>query len=364
MRTRMTKFTQNKIGLLEYPAKARIKLKPLIDVKTKYKLRISLAHIANSVALIGILSTYGIPHLRTLGLAIGLPVIIFGLYFLWRQYQLMAREDIAQQHSYYEWGNVTPPNNKQLEALQLIAFSRYKNGLWTDTLETEPAEIRVRHIPDFRKKLDALTINTIEQEIGLWVDDWGMSTVKKYHSLYDKLLAGLHTELLLRDLEAYPNWKDRIVELTDISEAYFDSCFNVENSKPQKFIWAWDLWRAISLTSGAYMCGFISEKEAWERIYKVSDICHYLFNNIDDFLRNMRMGHAYWCNAEKSSYERKLQVEHYLNPRKETKRLVHSAKWTKTNGVNLPENMKDSFKAVLEEYKGKKNTVGFKSNQD
>ncbi|MFK7813063.1 MAG: hypothetical protein AB8B59_11250 [Maribacter sp.] len=179
MRTRITKFTQNKIGLLEYPAKARIKLKPLIDVKTKYKLRISLAHILNSVALIGILSTYGIPHLRTVGLVIGLPVIILEVYFLWRQYQLMARENIAQQNSYYEWGNVTPANHKQLEALRLIAFSRYKNGLWTDTLESEPAEVSVKHIPDFRKKLDALTIHTIEQEIGLWVDAWGMSTAKK-----------------------------------------------------------------------------------------------------------------------------------------------------------------------------------------
>ncbi|MFK7813065.1 MAG: hypothetical protein AB8B59_11260 [Maribacter sp.] len=75
------------------------------------------------------------------------------------------------------------------------------------------------------------------------------------------------------------------------------------------------------------------------------------------------MGHAYWCNAEKPSYERKLQVEYYLGPAEGTERLVHSAKWTKTSIANLPENMKDSFKAVLEEYKGKKNTIGFKSNE-
>ncbi|MFK7813064.1 MAG: DUF1266 domain-containing protein [Maribacter sp.] len=75
----------------------------------------------------------------------------------------------------------------------------------------------------------------------------------------------MHTELLLRDLDAYPDSKDRIVELTDVSEAYFDSCFDLKNTEPQKLIWAWDLWRAISLTSGAYMCDFISEKEAWDR---------------------------------------------------------------------------------------------------
>jgi len=361
----MKTFIQNSIGSLQYPVKAVLKFEPLINVKDAYKIKISLAIIVSVISFFGIFITYQIPNIRTIGLLVSVPLLVLGFYVILRQYKLISKEAINQQCKYYEWGKVSAPTAEQLRALQLIGFSRYKAGLWTDILESEPTEIRVQHVADFRKKLNGLSINKKEEEIGLWVDSWGMSTAKKYHALYDKLLSGMHTALLLQDLKSFPEWKDRIIALTDISESYFDECFNANSTEPQKLIWAWDLWRAITLSSGAFMCGFISEEEAWDKIYKVSDICYHLFDGIEDFLTNMRMGHAYWCNNDKTCYERKLQVESYLNPAEGTERLVHTADWTKLKNMDLPKSMKNLFDEYLNELsKDEIKPIGFKPDSD
>lgn len=361
----MQTFVQNSIGSLQYPVKAVLKFEPLINVKDRYKIKISLAILVCAISFFALFITYQIPDVRTVGMLVSVPVFLLGLFVILQQYKRIAREAVDQQRKYYEWGKVSAPTMEQLRALQLIGFSRYKQGMWTDTLEMEPAEIRVAHVPDFRKKLNSLTVGTTENEIGLWVDSWGMSTAKKYYSLYDKLLSGMHTELFLKDLKSYPEWKDRIIELTDISETYFDACFDANSTKPQKLIWAWDLWRAITLSSGAFMCGFISEKEAWEKIYKVSDISYCLFDSIEDFLTNMRMGHAYWSNDEKTSYERKLQVTYYLNPAKGTERLVHTVGWTKPKNIVLPDSMQQLFEAYLGTLaKDEIKPIGFKPDAD
>ncbi len=296
-------------------------------------------------------------------IALGSLIVLFS-FILFKRIRFHVYEHVHQQKKYYEWGEVKPCTNKQLEALQLIAFSRYKDGFWTDTLESAPTETRVKHIRDCSKKLNFIPIYTQEEQIEYWVESWGMSSQKKYYNLYEDLINGMHTPQFLLDYEKFPDLKKRVLDLTEISEEYFDSCFSGNNGKPKKLIWAWDLWRAVVLSTASFECGFIDEKEAWDRMYRASEMSHYLFDDIEDFYKNLRLGHAYWCNDEKQVYNREVQIKSFLNPEKGTERLVHNATWTKPKDVELTENMKDSFKSYLEKSRkkeeGNQNKIGFK----
>jgi len=339
---------QNHIGNLKYPVNFKVKDISFKDFGIISQILIVLTLIVNFIFILGIIILQLGTKYRYLGTFILVTLIILSVYFIYLQFKKKAKEPAEQQKKYYEWGKVTQTTQKQLEALQLIAFARYEDGFWTDTLETAPKETRVKHIPKFRKRLDWFFIGNQAEEIKEWEESWAMNSLEEYNNLYDKLINGLHTSEFLLHYKKDSNWKIRLLELTGISEVYFDACFNGADGKPKKLIWAWDLWRAILLSTGAFECGFIDEKKAWEQIYLVSDISHYLFDNIEDFYKNIRLGHAFWCNDYSIANYRTNQINSFLNPKKGTERLVHNIPWTKPREVKLTENMKDNFNSYLE----------------
>ena len=335
---------QNHVGKLRYPLKRGIRDVHLSDFEGISKLKIILPLIVVFFFVLGILFVQEIPKYKYIGTAIFSMLIILSIYYEYIQLKKMANEPIDQQKKYYEWGKVAESTQPQLEALQLIAFARYKDGFWTDTLENSPKEVRLKHIPNFRKKLDWLFISNLKREIAQWESSWGMNSEEAYNNLYNKLINGLHTPHFLQNYTTNANLKQHLLKLTNISEAYFDACFTEVNGKPKKLIWAWDLWRAILLSAAAFECGFINEEKAWKQIYNVSNISHYLFDNIEDFYTNIRLGHAFWCDDQEQITKRAANINAFLNPKKGTKRLVHNVPWTVSNKVNLTENIKNSFK--------------------
>ncbi|WP_298779669.1 DUF1266 domain-containing protein [uncultured Polaribacter sp.] len=352
---------QNHIGELQIKPKKR-NLGDMQDLPLKGRLAITFSIYGSVIFIILACTINQLPLSENTLLIVD---IISGLLVLFCIYTFVSKsryykyEHIHQQKNYYKWGNVKPTTQKQLEALQLIAFSRYKYKGWTDTLESRPVEVRVKHIPDFRKKLDWFKIRTQEEEILDWIDSWGLTSRKKYEEHYNNLINGSHTPEFLLNYNKYPNWKERLIELTELPEDYFNACFENDGSKPKKLIWAWDLWRAIMLSTAAFECGFIAEDEAWERIYRVSDICHYLFDDLDDFHNNMRLGHAYWCNNQKQAFERKNDVNAFVNAKIGERRLVNDVAWTKIDKAELTENMKDDFASHIDEIENKPTKIGF-----
>lgn len=358
---------QNHIGELEKKPKKRKFV--LLDIPIHHRLLITIPQLLILLFIFIFFLVHQAPRFTNnsalfIQVPLGLGIILLA-YFIYRRVSYHKNEHIHQQKKYYAFGNVKPTSTKQLEALQLIAFSRYIDGFWTDTLEHSPAEVRVEHIPNFRKKLDYFKIKTKEELISEWADAWGMISKTKYEKLYSQLLNGLHTSQFLLDYKDFPEWKTRVLELTEISEDYFDSCFNTSSAQPQKLIWAWDLWRAVLLSTAAFECGFISEEKAWKDIYKASDLSHFLFDSIDDFYTNMRLGHAYWCNNEKQVFERTSQVNAFLNPKTGNERLVHTVNWTPIKNIDLPHHMADNFKSFLKDIDDNNtpNKIGFNKNQ-
>jgi hypothetical protein len=77
-----------------------------------------------------------------------------------------------------------------------------------------------------------------------------------------------------------------------------------------KSLIGWDFSRAIWLCRGAYVCGYITEEEAWDMIMHYAKILQKTFDSWDDLGRNYLIGRRFWSYAEsrRTGYE---FVEYY-----------------------------------------------------
>ncbi|REC45258.1 DUF1266 domain-containing protein [Chryseobacterium pennipullorum] len=209
----------------------------------------------------------------------------------------VAQRRIAEQKKYYRlYGAHWLPQEKR-EALQLDAPDGFQYGEWIETLEYWPCEIRGARPEHYKTFL----VTTKEERLQGNDQSWGVLSEQSYHEVIDQLFNGMHSQLFAADqtlLEAHNRQKmiARLAELTQLSENDVRRCWLAKGKKPPQLLWGFDLNRVIELSRTSFMADIISEQAAWNNILQSSEYIHALFDNMDDYYNNFRLGHAYWSN--------------------------------------------------------------------
>lgn len=287
-------------------------------------------------------------------------VVCMGLVLLFIR-KLMFK-NVAEQNRYYQLANITDrlPQEKR-EALQLDAHYCYHTGSWVETLEYWPAEVRLQRNVTFT------TFQLASKEDRLAANDqaWGVLSEKSYHERVEALFAGMHSRMFAADKPIMPeqNRKDmiaRLGELTQLPENYISACWETQNNTPPHLLWAFDLQRVIELSRTSFMAGLIPEQQAWEQILKASGYAHALFDSLDDFFNNYRLGHAFWTNDFKRTNEVAQMQKTYNN---DCRWPVRDIPWIKKNDRILPEVIRNGCKEYVEEAikKNTRHTIGFQT---
>jgi len=74
-------------------------------------------------------------------------------------------------------------------------------------------------------------------------------------------------------------------------------------------LWGWNLARSISLCRWAYNAGFMTEAEAWKRIFHTAEILQTLFNSWEELGWDYYMGRLFWAASfgEEERYLRETE---------------------------------------------------------
>jgi len=362
----MSNFLQNHIGFKEFPVKKYFTPTIVQQLSIPKRLLISAsAGIGFVVLLLGFVLLFSDPgeSAKIDAIKMGLGAIVLGggmICFWYYQIYQASNTNRTQQFQYYEWGKISPPTLRQKAALQLMAFRTAEQLTWPETLEMEPSERRVRHITDFRQKLDTFEIfdkNYFLNGLDSW---WGIVTKKDFEFQANQLLTSSHTyNFLMASLgEDATAMKSRLLDLTGLSERYYDACLERKTGKPPKLIWAWEFWRLIAITRTAFSAELLEEEEAWTYIHKASDWAHYIFDDLDDFHNNLLLGCAFWSNQLSKVNEKKDAIAAL----KEVNWPILHTPWTKPTGVNLPDYVQTGYQKEVEAVlkPEKRNPIGFK----
>jgi len=363
-------FLQNHIDFEEFPVKKQFTPSIIYELPILKRLLISAsAGIGFIVLFLGftLLAVEPGENAKINPTLIGSGAIVLGLLmfcFWFNQIYKGSNRRRTQQYNYYKWGNVSPPTSRQKEALQLMAFRNAEHLTWSETLEFEPSERRVRHIKNFRQKLDTLEIFDKNYFLNGLDNYWGIATKKDFEFQANQLLSTSHTySFLMASLgEDADNMKNRLLDLTGLSEAYYDACLERDTGKPPKLIWAWEFWRLIAISRTAFSAELLEEDDAWNYIYKASDWAHCIFDDLEDFYNNILLGCAFWSNQLSKVNEKKDAIA-------TLKRLdwpiLHES-WTKPTNVDLPDYVQTGFQKEIEAIlkPQKRNPIGFKKQDD
>ncbi|MCE5341830.1 MAG: DUF1266 domain-containing protein [Planctomycetaceae bacterium] len=74
------------------------------------------------------------------------------------------------------------------------------------------------------------------------------------------------------------------------------------NSLGSKSLYGWDASRYICLCRYGYVCGYISEEEAWEKIMPMAKFIQKTFDSWRELGRNYLIGREFWYPGKEDSY--------------------------------------------------------------
>ncbi|ARS38373.1 hypothetical protein CA265_01170 [Sphingobacteriaceae bacterium GW460-11-11-14-LB5] len=261
--------------------------------------------------------------------------------------QKITRRRINEQKKYYKLTGANWLPQPKREALQLDAPDGYKYGEWIETLEYWPCEIRLPKKVDFK----TFIVTTKEERLEGNDQSWGVLSEKSYNETIDRLFNGMHSELFATEKHLMPAEEikkmiTRLADLTQLPESYVQACWETKDDQPPLLLWGFDLQRIIELSRTSFMAGLITEETAWQNILKTSAYIHALFDDMDSFYNNFRLGHAYLINDFKVTSEKlkahKAYTENCDWPIKEIA-------WRK-NGIDLlPDVIRNGCKAFVDQ---------------
>lgn len=292
-------------------------------------------------------------------------VLVFGAWLGKVFVQKITRRRITEQKRYYRlYGAGWLPQEKR-EALQLDAPDGYQYGEWIETLEYWPCEARLAKQVDFK----TFIVTTKEERLMSNDQSWGVLSEKSYNETIDQLFNGMHSRLFAADKtlmkeDAKQKMVSRIAELTQLPENYVKSCWEPKDSQPPQLLWGFDLNRIVELSRTSFMAGLISEEAAWNNILQSSAYIHALFDDMDDYYNNFRLGHAYWSNDFKLTGE-KLKGHKAYNT--ECKWPIKQITWRKEASDILPLVMQNACEefVAFETRKNQHNVItGFRAGNN
>jgi len=264
---------------------------------------------------------------------------------------------ITEQKKYYELYGANWLSQEKREALQLDAPDGYYHGEWIETLEYWPCTARGAKPADFKTFL----VTTQEERLTGNDQSWGVLSEQSYNETVDRLFNGMHSQLFAADRtlmqeDVRQKMTGRIASLTQLSESYVQGCWERKENRPPQLLWGFDLNRVVELSRTSFMAGLIAEEIAWKNIVKTSSYAHALFDSLDDFYNNFRLGHAYWSNDFSLTNE-KLKGHKSYN--ETCNWAIKEVAWRKNDLDVLPEVMQNACEefVAFETRKKKHNAI-------
>jgi hypothetical protein len=154
-------------------------------------------------------------------------------------------------------------------------------------------------------KMDAAGRNT-------WLEvlrrDWGITTRKELLDTLDSMENGGHAaslqeiQKIINEISGVRSQFERAIRLMkyrwDKTKINRSNYVTTNWDKYQnRTIKAWDLGRNISLCRWGYNVGFITEDEAWERIFRYARQIQSLYNSWEEYGYDYFMGRVFWASG-------------------------------------------------------------------
>jgi hypothetical protein len=145
--------------------------------------------------------------------------------------------------------------------------------------------------------------------------DWGITTREQLLEMLDSLENGGHAASFreIQDIIHEINGARNDYEVRAILLKFswdqtklnrFNYIWNNWHQYHNRTIKAWDLGRCISLCRWGYNVGFITEKEAWDKIFHFANLIQPLYNSWEEYGYDYYMGRIFWASGfrEEESY--------------------------------------------------------------
>ena len=147
--------------------------------------------------------------------------------------------------------------------------------------------------------------------------DWGITTREELLDMLDSLENGGHAAsfkeiqwIINETARAGNNEQARrtVLESYDWADNVkwnrFRYVFNNWDRYQHRTIKAWDLGRSVSLCRWGYNVGFITEAEAWKRIFHIASLVQPLYSSWEEYGYDYFMGRLFWASSsgEEESY--------------------------------------------------------------
>ncbi|CAI1963604.1 Inner membrane protein ynjI [Serratia fonticola] len=265
-------------------------------------------------------------------LAIGLVAVGFS----W-----LVKTPMREQRRYYQQGSLGPLEDNKRQALRLDIVQTYSQGFWSETLEHYPIAARLQ---DPIKTFPLLDPSQPKDHLKGLYDDWNIADARHYREAVNQLLAGMHSPHFafnMRHSVEDDTWVRNLAALIEEPVDYIHSCMAPgPDQRPPALIWAFDLWRVITLSRSCFCAGLIEEQEAWDNILKTADMAHELFASFDEFNKNYRLGHAFWSNDFALVKGRLTQFKDY---RQHCHWPIKSLPWPARPGIDLSDDILSGF---------------------
>jgi len=182
-----------------------------------------------------------------------------------------------------------------------------KAQLWAISLPGILTEVR----EGYRNSLNDKAMNESGRNsvLGTLSRDWGITTREELFEMLDSLENGGHEasfmeiqEILYEIAKAGDYRKAMQVILygyqwDQVKWNRFRYVFNNWEKYQNVTLKAWDLGRSVSLCRWGYNAGFLTEGEAWKRIFHIARIIQPLYSSWEEYGYDYFMGRLFWASG-------------------------------------------------------------------
>lgn len=206
-----------------------------------------------------------------------------------------ANAPIRTQKLYYKLTNTGHLSRAKRQALALDLFSVYDNGFWSETLEHFPQAWRVKGHESKFKLMHIANPDDSRNSLEQW---WGITSPETARSTIEQLLQGMHTPIFAKMIKSSPYFVLDTFEKLNFSKEdainLAHPVFNSTGGYPPQLIWAFDLWRAVSVSRNAFAAQYLTMEEAWDYILRASNLAFEIFPDRESFYNNVYLGRIFW----------------------------------------------------------------------
>lgn len=250
----------------------------------------------------------------TMAWIVGFSLVVVGLAG-WAGVRTLLRPR-REQRRYHRLRGTIPLTAEQQEWLRPIAWAAFRSAQWAETLEPEPRSVGLTA----RQQRSFIVLNLRDPAY------WQEQLSREWNIVDGREAVALVEELSVRGYHSFPfagvmraeggeQSAGHLAALLDVPRERVLAAVNPAGRRPPRLVWAFDLWRAAHVTRTAYAAGYLDEATTWQYLRRISRVIFALFDSEEEYVFNVRLGHAFWCNDLAAVRERARLVEGYLASR-------------------------------------------------